>query len=286
MSRQRLDFVPSASGVVKFYENFYVAGDDSPYLFCIDTNFNLTSKTLIYPSHKMQGETIPKAHKPDFEAMEMVSDKEVLIVGSGSLSPQRDICILVTLGKTISYKTYNITGFYDYLRQLDHLKNHELNIEGLAYDGHLLYFFNRGQNLIISVPYQAFLTYCKTGTPIPVPNVKSYTLPAIGGLEAGFSGATFCKENKLLIFTASVEDTPNAYDDGDILGSFLGLIKLKNNEISDTFIIKKIPNQTFPLKIEGITIDKSLSTTQTKLVLVTDNDGEPSEIIRLQLNLV
>ena len=280
-----LEYVPSASGIVKFKEHFYAIGDDSPYLFQIDKNFDLVSKTLIYSSEKLNGETIPKIDKPDFEAMEMVSASKIFIFGSGSKSPERDVCILVELGQEVTYNEYDISQFYEHLRSLKMMQGYELDIEGLAFDGDLLYLFNRGHNIIFSFSYKKFMKYCQNGTPFPIPEINHYTLPKINGLEAGFSGATSSANNNYLIFTAAVEDAPNAYDDGDILGSFIGVIALDNGKLFDNFLIQQIPNPGFPLKVESVIVDNVISDTQTDLVLVTDNDGKPSEVIRLRMTL-
>ncbi|MEO8934595.1 MAG: hypothetical protein ABI295_09815 [Xanthomarina sp.] len=277
--------LPSASGIVKHNEDYYVIGDDSPYLFHLDKDFELLSKTLICAPDKLQGNTIPKIYKPDFEAMEMVSDTEILIFGSGSKSPERDVCILVNIGDKISYTEYNISLFYNYLRSMEIMHSHELDIEALAFKGDLLYLFNRGRNIIFSFLYQDFIAYCQSGINFPIPKTQLFYLPKINDLEAGFSGATTFKEKPYLIFTASVEDAPNAYDDGDIKGSFMGVIEIKHNEVSRDFSVKWIPNTQFPLKVESVIIDKVLSDTQTDLVLVTDNDGAPSEIIRVRMTL-
>lgn len=282
---QILKEVPSASGIIKFNEDFYVIGDDSPYLFHIDKNFDLISKILIYSSEKPLEDIIPKIDKPDFEAMEMISGNEILVFGSGSKSPERDVCVLVTIGKEIIYKQYDISQFYDHIRNTEIMQGYELDIEGLAVNGNLLYLFNRGQNIIFSFSFKVFMEYCKNGTNFPVPKTNLFSLPKINGLQAGFSGATTFKDKPYFIFTAAVEDAPNAYEDGDILGSFMGVIELKDGEISNNFFIKEIPNPGFPLKVESVIIDKVISETQTDLVLVTDNDGKPSEIIRLRMTL-
>lgn len=280
---QILKEIPSASGIIKFEEDFYVIGDDSPYLFQIDKKFSLLSKTLIHSSDKLQGSTIPKIDKPDFEAMEMVSATEILVFGSGSKSPERDVCVLVQIGKELTYKKYDISLFYEYIRGLDVMRGYELDIEGLAIYGDLLYLFNRGRNIIFSFPYKDFISYCRRGTHFPIPKLKLFTLPEINGLQAGFSGATTYGKKPYLIFTASVEDAPNAYDDGDILGSFIGMIAINNGELSQNFIIKRIPNLGTPLKVESVIVDEILSETESELILVTDNDGKPSEILRLRM---
>lgn len=285
VSWQILEEVPSASGIVKLKEGFYVIGDDSPYLFHIDNNFDLLSKTLIYSSEKLQESIIPKIDKPDFEAMEMVSETDILVFGSGSKSPERDVCVWVEIGDEVSYKQYDISLFYDYMRNIEIMQGYELNIEALAVKGNMLYLFNRGRNIIFSFSYHEFMAYCASGRDFPIPKTKLFSLPKINGLQAGFSGATTFEDQSYFIFTASVEDSPNAYDDGEILGSFIGVIELQDGELSDTILVKPIPSPGFPLKVESVIIDKVVSKTQTDLVVVTDNDGAPSEVLRLRMAL-
>jgi hypothetical protein len=165
------------------------------------------------------------------------------------------------------------------------MKDYELDIEGLAVYGDNLYLLNRGRNIIFSFSYPDFMEYCKMGTAFPIPKTKLYTLPKIDGLEAGFSGATTFKDKPYIILTASVEDSPNSYDDGEVLGSFIGVIAINNGEMSEDLLIKQIPNPGFPLKVESVIIDQVISESQTDLVLVTDNDGAPSEVIRLRMSL-
>ena len=99
-------------------------------------------------------------------------------------------------------------------------------------------------------------------------------------MESGFSGATTLKNQPKIIFTSSVEDTSNAYDDGEILGSFIGIIDISNNAISNTFEYCEIPNIDINFKVESVTVSEEISLTmQTKLVLVTDNDLGNSTVI-------
>lgn len=280
---QNLENIPSASGIAKFGQDYFVIGDDSPYLFRIDKNFDLISKTLIHSKEKMIGSTIPKIGKADFEAMEMVSDDELLIFGSGSKSPERDVCIFVEIGEEVKHEEYPISQFYNYLKSLEIMKNHELDIEALAFSGEQLHLFNRGRNIIFSFSYLEFRNYCKTGGNFPIPKTQLFSLLKIYGLEAGFSGATSFTGFPYFIFTAAVEDAPNAYDDGKILGSFLGILKFENGKFGDDFLVIKIPDPGFPLKVESVVIDKVISSNEMDLILVTDHDGKPSQILKMRI---
>lgn len=279
---QILEGIPSASGIVKVKDHFYLIGDDSPYLFCIDHNFNLLSKTLIYSSNKSQDGIISKIDKPDFEALEMISETEMLVFGSGSKSPERDVCVWVEIGEeSIEFKQYDISEFYGYLKNLDIMKGQELDIEGLAIYNDILFLLNRAQNLIFSFSLKDFLEYCRGNSNFPIPETEYFELPKIDSLKSGFSGATFLGNN--LLFTSSVEDAPNAYDDGDIFGSFIGFLRYQNGEFARDAYIAEIPNPGFPLKVESVILDKMLSDSELEVVVVTDNDGKPSQILRLLL---
>lgn len=105
-------------------------------------------------------------------------------------------------------------------------------------------------------------------------------MPKIKGIEAGFSGATTLKGQSKIIFTASVEDTDHAYDDGKILGSFIGIVDIKENNISKSFDYCQIPNDGAPLKIESVGVEKEISTGRTKVVLITDDDKGNSVILK------
>ena len=276
--------VPSASGIVKFMNNFYLIGDDSPYLYRIDGNFNLISKKLIYSSEKLLDGLIPKFYKPDFEAMEMISENEMLIFGSGSKSPERDVCVWVRIvEQEIEFENYDISKFYDYLRNLEFMHGYELDIEGLAVNSDVLFLMNRGNNVVFSIVLSEFLKYCRVGLDFPIPTINHYSLPKIKGLRAGFSGATVFRDN--LIFTASVEDSPNAYEDGEIFGSFLGIIKIRDNSLLQEAILTEIPNLGSPLKLESVIVDNIISEKEVALILVTDNDGAPSQILRMNMKI-
>ena len=86
-----------------------------------------------------------------------------------------------------------------------------------------------------------------------------------------------------IIFTASVENTDNAYDDGEILGSFIGIIDLSNNEISSLFDFCMVPQDKSKLKIESVAIDDENSIGNTTLILIADDDQGSSTLIKSNL---
>ena len=106
---------------------------------------------------------------------------------------------------------------------------------------------------------------------MPVPTlVVSFTLPALDGYVAGFSGATFVA-GKLLV-TASVEATPDAVADGAVLGSFVGAIDLVAPSTATFVRLTWADGRAYLGKVEGLAVRRHFSSTHLELLLVTDDD--------------
>jgi hypothetical protein len=108
--------------------------------------------------------------------------------------------------------------------------------------------------------------------------------------DAGVSGLTYLAKEDLLIFTASEEETGNAYDDGAIGGSYVGLIR----NISAKLTMDEVaPDNWMPLvevhtdfvgqKIESVCAYNE-DTDKTELLLVADNDDGTSKVFRVALH--
>ncbi|SFW69571.1 hypothetical protein SAMN02927921_03386 [Sinomicrobium oceani] len=275
--RQELPGVPSASGTAVTRDHLYITGDNSPWLFRFSRNYQPVSRISVFRYTTLsKGEIIPKKDKPDFEAMEIIGDK-LYLFGSGSQSPERDVMVQVDIGNGNRTKTYTLTRFYQTIRKKHLRKGAVLNIEGVAAKDNRIFFFLRGQNIILEYPVSALFDYFENGQEYPGPGIYKITLPAINGIQAGFSGATFVPGQDTMIFTASVEDTSNAYDDGKILGSFTGIIpceKLKNGytPLCTPLYENNGANEPLLLKAESVSVLEKLSGRNLKILLVTDDD--------------
>lgn len=275
----KLENVPSGSGIAKSGDAYYVIGDDSPFLFTLNEEFEVISKTRLLDSDELLGKRIIKCEKPDFETLEMINENELVVFGSGSKSPQRDVFVRILLKDSVIVESYVITDFYDRLRNLPLLQDSELNIEATAFRDNHIFLFNRKKNLIIKFEYSDLLSYIKGEAAFPKPEIKEYFLPTINGIEAGFSGATALKAELKIIFTAAVEDTDNAYDDGEILGSFIGMIDISDNNLADIIDYCAVPSTEQNFKVESVTIEEEISSGKTRVVLITDDDMGNSIII-------
>lgn len=267
-----LDNVPSASGITKAGNSFYVVGDDSPYLFEATGDGKIVNQTAIYSTELLNGNRLDKVKKPDFEALETINTNEILAFGSGAKSPERDIFLHIFLKDSITVETYQISEFYNHLRKLDALKGAHLNIEGVALFHDTIYLFNRGKNIIFSFNYLDLIAYLKDTKSFPEPKTIEYKLPTIDGFQSGFSGATILEEENLVIFTSSVEKTGSTYRDGEIAGSFIGVIPIVNGTFSKKYSVAAIPTTDAPLKVESVTVVEKTTDGKIKLALVTDDD--------------
>ncbi|CAM3313754.1 DUF6929 family protein [Zobellia roscoffensis] len=272
INTQLLQDVPSASGITKSGDSFYVVGDDSPYLFEVKGDGEILNKTAIYSTALLEGNRLDKVKKPDFEALETINNNEILAFGSGAKSPERDIFLHIYTKDSVSIKTYQITEFYDNLRKHSILKDAHLNIEGVALYHKNIYLFNRGKNVIFNFVYSDLLDFLENRKPFPAFTTMAYELPKIDGYQSGFSGATILEDENLVIFTASVEKTGTAYNDGEIAGSFIGVIPIVNGTFSKQYRVAPIPNSDEPLKVESVTVANKIAHNKFEVALVTDDD--------------
>jgi hypothetical protein len=202
----------------------------------------------------------------------------LFIFGSGSKSPQRDILFVVNPNETTSVKKHSLFDFYFHLRTQGNISSADLNIEAAVSFGEKILLFNRGNNFIIEFSIEDLFQHLENKKYIPHFKFYQIFLPVLKNIPAGFSGADIFEDR--IIFTASVENTLNWIDDGDVLGSYLGFISLKNLKDKYTPPCKLIEEngEILKLKIESVVI-KSVSPSETELILVSDSDGGNSEII-------
>ncbi|MBN2778728.1 MAG: hypothetical protein JXR36_13870 [Bacteroidales bacterium] len=277
-----LDQITGASGVINIDEDIFIVCDNSPYLYKLDRNLRIVDKIAIYDTSGFINGEIAKKDKPDFESMELIGNC-IYILGSGSKSPQRDILVKVLLDD-MSVTTFDTTTFYSDFALIPEMNNVELNIEGLAYYKESIFLFNRMNNLIVAFDYMEFENAVTNGGNFPKYKAVTIKLPTINGIEAGLSGATISQSTGKLYLTASVENTEDSYNDGEILGSFVASVPLSSLYNDDSFNIIQIDNNGDPVKAESICILSNQSDKNDILGIVTDSDGGESLFLKLQTN--
>ncbi len=281
--KQELTGIPSASGIELTDSGIFVIGDNSPWLYQLNEEMEIRDRFQLLPERTLPDSIFEKLVKPDFEAICKMdaAGKKMFIFGSGSKSPERDVLLEVDLSEGFTTREYSMEKFYSTLRSSAKITAAELNIEGAEIVNDHLYLLNRGRNLILRYSLSEFTDHLENGSDIPVPEVFDFELPKINGIEAGFSGVSYAPGAEALLFTATVEDTSNWIDDGEVLGSFMGLIflsELGNVTIPEAIAIEK-DGETLKVKVESATVLPPYVQGDAKVLLVTDSDGDVSEIL-------
>ncbi|MBK5193187.1 MAG: hypothetical protein JJE07_08240 [Flavobacteriaceae bacterium] len=287
LGREILD-IPSASGVSVIGSTIYVIGDNSPWLYKLNSEYAITGKIQLNPGIDLPDGIYAKKDKPDFEALATVKTEgtwKLLAFGSGSKSPQRDVLAVVAPEDLPKLKSYSLIGFYDQLKASAKLTDAELNIEAAEIIGDRLFLFNRRKNLLFEYKLSEFFNYLNKKGENPFPKIYKFSLPDISGIEAGFTGAGQLHGDQKIIFTATVEDTPNNIDDGEVLGSFIGVISLtdlQDHNRPDCIPIA-VDSELLKIKVESVTMLDQTKTGEAEILMVTDSDGGLSEIINARL---
>ena len=281
---KELTGIASASGIEATSQGLYIIGDNSPFLFKLNSQLEIEEKIKLFPENQKTDSLFEKMAKPDLEAL-TTADKNGHILyafGSGSKSPERDILIEIDLRKGGEISEYSLKNFYEDLKAKAQLSSETLNIEAAAILGDDIFLFNRGKNLIVRYSLSDFKKYLEGTGKIPLFQIFNVQLPEINGISAGFSGASLNEANESIIFTATVEDTSNWIDDGEVLGSFLGVIPLKDlkDQLRPKYISIGTEGEQLPIKVESVTVLPPFSKTSANLILVTDSDGGISEFLR------
>jgi hypothetical protein len=248
--------IGSASGLLYKDNTLFIIGDNSGFLYEYNLqNQQLNPHTII----ENPTENIPKKLKPDFEALTNFKDT-VYIFGSGSTENRNKMIEFDLKTKTVLQKN-NMTDLYAVMQSFGNIKSEDFNLEGAIFDGENWYLFNRGNG--ISNKNTIFTIHAKKLGEEFALIATDYKLPKIKGIRSSFTDAIIVEDK--IYFLATAENTNSTYEDGEILGSFIGRIDLETMKIDFT---QKI---TATNKFEGLTLYENAAHKITFL-LCEDND--------------
>lgn len=289
--------ISSASGIEFINNNYYVVGDDNPWLYTLDKDFKIIKKTQVSGIDSLNSGRTPKNIKPDFESIAKNSEDDqinAVILSSGSLSPARDTAHIINIDNHSSLISGNIRSLYDRIKVKAGMDmENEINIEGLLFNKDRAFLLQRGNisgNFIIEINKDSFISYITYNTEPPDFKLHKLQLPDFKGVQSGFSGGCLHPDGKGIIFTATLEDTNNEVDDGEIIGSFIGYIpfnKLNDGRFSTVLLMKD--NVVLKDKIESICVSEyvqDVNTETLEIVTVSDNDDGTSGLIKFTLIIV
>jgi hypothetical protein len=277
-------FVSSASGIVKVEESFYIIGDDEPGLGV----FNGSGMGRFAKLDSKGGfSKLPKKAKFDFEAIlyvpEVSSHGGLLAVPSGS-KPNR------VFGGYVSFLENGDLGdplkinFQDLYEVLSETIN-ELNIEGAVLTKDRLLMLQRGngsshQNAVITLNRAEFVNGLIKDNKITkacLSHVEMVNLGFVSGSPLGFTDGALLDENRML-FLAVAEASEDTYEDGAIKGSVIGIMDIRNYEISRLWKLDTL------LKPEGVFVEKKEKFLRVIVVTDADDVNQPSQMLEVLID--
>lgn len=304
LKHETLNNIPSGSGIELINGIIYIIGDDSEYLYGLNHELKVIHKVALFTCSEKKDGRIPKPIKPDFENMvsfDINGYPHIFVAGSGSLLPQRGKGYLVKL--PTSYNKKHIVWEKD-LNPLYHLILHhpdfkegsELNIESCFIAEDHFYFINRSGQQLIRYPLTEMIEYLQNHSEsTPFPEFLYLDLPVLNGNRFTCSGACYYKG--IIYITASCENTQNAYDDGDVIGSAIASISLsdlpnrsrdKNTNptvlVSNLQVIKDQYNKPLKTKWESICIYEQDSDGTLAALTIADPDNGTSDLFLIEIN--
>ena len=241
----RTPHVRAASGLawlsISGAPRLVVAQDDTSHLAVIDPSVDPPAVTAITLEHVIDGRRVfesrldNKQHKLDLEACTTVrleGVEHLLVVGSGSL-PARERFVLVSPGG--SARVHAAPGVYAALRDVTAFSGSELNLEGVVALGGELLLFQRGNgaprgaigavDATCALSLEALVRHLRDGGPAPQPSrVTEHILGEIDGVRLTFTDAT--RVGDRIAFLLGAEASPNAIDDGLVVGVALGTMEI------------------------------------------------------------
>jgi hypothetical protein len=235
-------FVRAASGLTWFADRLAVVQDDTLLVALVDPDtFEIEPVELPLRADgartfdKEQGN---KKFKADFEAAVSApvdGAPTLLAFGSGSHENRESIAMLRQQAGNWQSRIVHVPALYAGLRAARGFLSSELNLEGALLIGGRLRLFQRSNGSALSADLPVCCATCDLdwpallahlaaphAAPAPLPQaIRHYDLGLADDGRLTFTDAALLPD-ATIAFSASAENSPNAYDDGEVTGSALG----------------------------------------------------------------
>ena len=256
--------IAAPSGLLYTQNVLFLISDSSNFLY----QYDIAKKLLLkFPLVKDAKENIEKAEKPDLESITQYGN-QLIMLGSGS-TEKRNTMFTLDLGSD-ALKSQDLSALYQKLKDVGSFSNDQLNIEGAIYVNQTMLLFQRGnsknsQNGIFIIP-----NHQEDGIRfVPI------SLPTLDDVETTFTDAILVGDK--IYFLACAENTTSTYEDGEVLGTILGIMHAPTFEIIEVHLLSEHQ------KFEGITLYNETET-ELEFLLCEDNDTENLEAEIYKLN--
>jgi hypothetical protein len=215
--------VAAASGLVGIGEHLYVVADDELDLLVLDKSGRSLDRVPLFPGQLPDEHHARKGHKPDLEALALLTPDTLLAIPSGSTVHRSRGAAVFGLDIT----PVELGPLYAALLE----EMPDLNIEGAAVLGERLLLLQRGNgaaghNAVVDLELAGVRAAIAAGEPLGAGLIRAIAPVALGDLDGvalGFTDASPLPDGRLL-FVAAAEAGGSTYDDGAAAGSILGLL--------------------------------------------------------------
>jgi hypothetical protein len=260
----RLAHVSSASGLVAVGPWLYVVADDALHLARFSREGDAPGRLIrLFPGELPLEPKARKALKPDLEALCQLEPftghphGALLAVPSGSTRVRHRGAVLpLAADGTLAGepRTVDFTGVYAQLsRELG-----PLNIEGAAVVGGRLRLLQRGNgeqsvDALVDLDRERVVRALETDHalgPDTVRTVKRWELGQVGNVRLSFTDASPLPDGRM-VFTAAAEDTRDAYADGPVAGSAVGLLAQDGSPLFLDAVDAKVKLEGVSARLEG-----------------------------------
>lgn len=283
--RVPLPELPSGSALCLYGNTVWAVSDNATAVYRCDTSFRRFERIPLEGFGDYEN-IVPKPQKHDLEAA-VIADKDgspcLLAFGSGSLSPQRDRLLVLPLATPGQQAFIPLGDFYAQLRAQAGIAAEAFNIEAAMIANGQLYLMDRGTNTVFRMKADDFLRWTDGAAALPAVLHSRLVLPGIGKRSAGFSGACRLDETHVL-FCASVEDTDDWIADGEVLGSFIGILDTGREGMPVLQQVMPVPAfEGCTDKLEGLLVLPGDKERHWDIIALADNDDKGSVLLRLEL---
>ena len=115
--------------------------------------------------------------------------------------------------------------------------------------------------------------------PPTLSKVKAFDLGAIDGTRLTFTDATRGHDGSV-VFLAAAEASPNTYDDGEVKGTAVGVLKADGSVVTMPLLDER--GRPLTDKVEGICLDPT-DAKRAWVVVDKDDPGAAAELLIVQL---
>ncbi len=213
-------FVAAASGLCELAGRLYVVADDEHTLasFPVDTDGPGARHLLLRPDATNYS-ALPKALKPDLEALCALPDGTLLALPSGS-APTRHLGAVIA-PSTLATRILDFAALFSRLAT----ETPELNLEGAAVIGDRLWLAQRGNNHNPSALFEIDLHALSRGD-VPASAFLRAVPLSLGDVDGvPLTPTDLCPlPDGRLVVSAVCEDTADAWNDGPCVAAAIAIL--------------------------------------------------------------